>query len=460
VIITNRKVPIYVGAAVIFLVIISLLTTRQILPYNTDSELILFITTIIVCYGFGSWFLLRYSDKVSRELRASSPLINGIHLATVVIQFILLGILVSTMFSDVRVLPTSVYAISSAAATVIMGLISYKFFSWYKMNKRNYTVLFYALAAVTLALVIANDAWSKLLLVDVIEEDTAPGTRLGSFWIYSNNDAYGANIQYKVVKADTTLIYLVPYEDYQLYRSVNFVSLIPYVFTWIATTALLYKYYNRVSKFPLKYWILLSIPLGFFLLGSQLVFNVPPTHPDIYYYRLLFRIGTVGSSVLFGLSFLIITRKIPESNEISSKIKDYLTISAIGIVMIGLSISSSALQQTYGIAAHSLVLLASYLFSFGFYFSAISIAHDAGIRKAIRKTIGTDVLRIIGTAQYEQELQKRVRKVATEQQGLLAIEVGIQVPPVDPKPYVSWALAETNKVREDNGDAEKDSGAH
>jgi len=415
-VITNRNVPIYVGAAVVFVIIIALLTTRGILPYDNTSEAILFIATIIVCYGVGSWFLLKYSHKVTRELRSRSPLVHAMHYATVIIQFALLAILISVLiFSDARFLPTLVYALGSGAATIIMGLISFKFFSWYKVNTRNYTVLFFGLAASALALAIANDAGSKLLLVRVVEEPTEAGSALGSFWIYRNDDNYQGNVQYRVVDADTTLTYVVPYQDYQLYRSINFISLFPYVFTWIATAALLYRYYHRLTSFPLKYWIILSIPLGFYLLGSNLVLSIPSDSPNVNYYRLLFRIGTVGSSVLFGLAFFIITKNIPSTNEISSKIKDYLTISAIGIVMIGLSLSTSGLQQTYGIAAHSLVLLSSYFFSIGFYASAISISHDSSLRRSIRK-YAQELLEAIGAAQMEEELKARTARLLDESQ--------------------------------------------
>jgi MFS superfamily sulfate permease-like transporter len=43
--ITSRKIPISTGAAIIFLVIIDLLMTRQILAYNNDTETIMFVLT-------------------------------------------------------------------------------------------------------------------------------------------------------------------------------------------------------------------------------------------------------------------------------------------------------------------------------------------------------------------------------------------------------------------------------
>ena len=56
------------------------------------------------------------------------------------------------------------------------------------------------------------------------------------------------------------------------------------------------------------------------------------------------------------------------------------------IIPIGIANEVSALQQTYGIAAHSLVFLFSYLFVIGLYSLAISIAHDGSLRKTIRKS--------------------------------------------------------------------------
>ena len=57
-IVSNRKIPVVTGAVVIFLVIIDLLMTRQILPYNNDTEFIMFILTVTIGYGIGSFMLL------------------------------------------------------------------------------------------------------------------------------------------------------------------------------------------------------------------------------------------------------------------------------------------------------------------------------------------------------------------------------------------------------------------
>jgi hypothetical protein len=170
---------------------------------------------------------------------------------------------------------------------------------------------------------------------------------------------------------------------------------------------LLYYYYKRTEKKigNIKFWVITAIPLILYLIGSGLIFSLPSDIPYRFYFRLIFRAGTIGSSVLFGLTFYLITTRLA-----SIKVKDYLIISAMGIIMIGISNEISALQQTYGAAAHSLVLLASYLFSIGLYCSAISVSQDSSLRKIVRKSTN-DLLDRIGTAQMEKDIEKNVMKV-------------------------------------------------
>jgi hypothetical protein len=69
-----------------------------------------------------------------------------------------------------------------------------------------------------------------------------------------------------------------------------------------------------------------------------------------YYFRILFRAGTIGGNILFHLVFFIVARKIK-----AGKLRDYLAIARIGETIVGIALSTPALQQTYGVAAHSLV---------------------------------------------------------------------------------------------------------
>jgi len=314
----------------------------------------------------------------------------------------------------------SVALISATIASIILGIISFKFFSWYKLNKRNLIVLFYGLAGATLAISISGDAFDKLFLLQVVEEKTPPGAVTGSAFIYKMFPKYHGSVEYKVVNPHSTRIYVVPSSIFPLYRLIVILSSDPpYVFTWLGTLMLLHYYYQRIGKVNLTFWVILSIPLILYLIGSGLIFSLPNDVTYRFYYRIIFRAGTIGSSVLFGLAFYIITRKLA-----ATKVKDYLTISAIGIIMVGIANEISVTQPTYGVASHSLILLSSYLFSVGLYSAAVSVSQDNSLRKSVRESL-VGLLDNIGTAQMEQEIVRKVTRLARDNQQELEEQTGV-----------------------------------
>jgi signal transduction histidine kinase len=162
-----------------------------------------------------------------------------------------------------------------------------------------------------------------------------------------------------------------------------------------------------------------------------------------FYFRLLFRIGTVCGNILFGFAFFMVARRMT-----SPKLKDYLTIAAIGDTIVGIALSTSALQQTYGIAAHSLVLLSSYLFSMGLYLSAIALSQDSSLRKSIKKS-AVNLIGDIGSAQMEQQIEKRVTKLISDQQKELEEQTGgfsDEVTEKEAKDYVELVLNEKKRL--------------
>src|SRR5215210_9058038 len=125
---------------------------------------------------------------------------------------------------------------------------------------------------------------------------------------------------------------------------------------------------------------------------------------------------------MFGLSFFIMARKMPA-------VKDYLTVAAIGVMIISIAFSVSNVQQTFGIAAHSLVLLSSYLFAIGLYYAAISISHDATLRQSVKGTVNnvsSDLLQSAGLAEKQQQIEREVLKIAKSQSDNLAKQTGVQ----------------------------------
>jgi hypothetical protein len=425
--ILNRKITVVTGAVIISIVIIDLLMTRQILPYTYNMEVIMFILTIAIGYGIGSWILLRYTTQISKKIRAKSRFINIMHWTVIVIQFTLLVILLLILFSNTGhlFLSPTVFAISSIASSIVIGLIGFKFFSWFKLNnKKNLVILFYGIAAFALGSSILEDAGTKLLLVDVVQEKSPPGATVESSFLYKPSEKYDGEIIYKIVNSDTTTLYIIPKSSLALYNLLNSTVLpIAFGFRWIASTTLLRNLYQRVGKLPLFLWIIFSLPLIFYLIGKAPGFFSGEGLSQVdeqyrYFFRLLFRIGTIAGNVLFGLAFFMAVRSL-----VSSKLKDYLIIAAIGDTMVGISLSTSAIQPTYGVAAHSLVLLSSYLFSIGLYLSAISISQDNSLRKSIKGSM-SDLIGNIGSAQMEQEIEKKVMKLIQKQRREMEEQTG------------------------------------
>jgi hypothetical protein len=439
-----------VGIIIIFLVIIDLLVTRQVLPAYKDIEVILFLLTVSIGYGIGSWVLLGYTKRITTEIRAKSRFINIMYWTVTIVQFSLLAVLLLVLFSNnptsTRYLSHSVFAVSSIFATIIMGIISFKFFSWYKSSEyKNFTVLFYGIAALTLGASIAEDVGTKLLMVQEVREDTPPGEVTQSTFQYKDSEKYDAQVVRKEVNPDTTSFLIIPNSSLEYYNLLNSTVLpIAFVFRWIASTTLLRGAYQTIGKLPLSFWIILSLPLILYLVGKMPGFFYGESMAGVdeayrYYFRILFRAGTIGGNIVFGLAFFVIARRIA-----SSRIKDYLIITGIGDTIVGIALSTSALEPTYGAAAHSLVLLSSYLFSIGLYVCAISLAQDSSLRKTIRKSkIG--LVDNIGTAQMEQEVRKRILKMVEDGKDKMEEQTGglsYSVTERDVREYVELVIDE------------------
>lgn len=462
--VTLRKIAISVAGVLIVLAVFALLTTRQIIFFDNNLQTLLFLLVVTLGFGVGSWILLEYTKWTSSALRAKSRSINRIHWAATIIQFVLLAIMVIVIFynsiycysyfsfCNTPLATVSLTAIASASASAILGYFSYRFLAWYRTSNRNLILLFYGLAAAALSMSIAGDAIDKFLVAGlIVEEQSQPGTIPGSSFMYEKVDRYNGEVQYRVTNPQGSTLYVVSPEDNELYSFINRLTSYPrYVFLWISTCLLLHLYYQRtgqkITKFPITYWILLIIPFVLYLVGSGLVLTLPDDSDYRYYQRIIYRAGNIGSSVLFGLAFYIIARRVP-----SERVKDYLTIAAIGITLGGIAFSVSAFQQTYGVAVHSLVFLSSYLFAIGFYASAVFLTQDAKLRSSIKKSAlkESKLLVTLGTPRLEQEIERRVLYTAQRQEEELVHRSGI-VPSLtntEMKLYLSNVLSQITLLK-------------
>jgi hypothetical protein len=464
----SRKIVIAAAIAITAVVIIDYLASREMLPYDNFSGAIIFGSNIIVG-AVGSFIILKYVSQVSAEARAKSLLFDRIFKVVTAVMLVLIATFVAMFIGfyyynvSVRYLVYFVFSLSTIVSIGIMITIGFKFFSWYKVSRgrdrdTHRILLVCGLAAASLAAAMAFDAGSKMLLVRVVEEESPPGSIPQDIFIYEDDEKYQGELQYKVVKPDTTTLYIVPSSIKMIYEYLNgwIPIAVSYVFTWAITTMLLRQYYHqRVGKMPAILLILLIIPLVLYMIGRYTqyytLFTGTPWNwddfPNGYLFRWILRAGVISGSILFGVSFFVIARKVE-----SGKIKDYFTIAAIGAIMMSITLGPSAQQQTFGVAGRALMLLASFMLCAGFYLSAVHMAQDSRLRRLIKASAGSKVFGAMATAQLEQETEKKVLDIIEKEREIIKEHTGIQpsLEQKDVKTYLDSVLLEIQSKKENN----------
>src|SRR5215216_5405558 len=281
----SRKTVIAAAIAITAVVTIDYLGSRQIFPYDNFLGAIIFGSNIIVV-AVGSFIILKYVSQTSADLRTRSLLFDRIFKVVTATMLVLIVTFVAMFLGfyyynvSVRYLAYFVFSLSTIVSVGIMIIIGFKFFSWYKVSRgrdrdTHRLLLVCGLAVASLAAAMAFDAGSKMLLVRVVEEESPPGAAPEDMFIYKNDEKYQGDLQYKVVKPDTTTLYIVPSSIKMIYQYLNgwIPIAVSYVFTWAITTMLLRQYHHqRVGKMPATLLILLIIPLVLYMIGRYTQF--------------------------------------------------------------------------------------------------------------------------------------------------------------------------------------------
>ena len=106
----------------------------------------------------------------------------------------------------------------------------------------------------------AFDAASKMLLVRVVEEESPPGAIPEDMFIYKTDEKYQGDVQYKVVKPDTTTVYIVPTSIKIIYQYLNgwIPITVSFVFTWAITAMLLHQVPSAKNRQDARYVVSLT----------------------------------------------------------------------------------------------------------------------------------------------------------------------------------------------------------
>jgi hypothetical protein len=475
----SRKTVIAAAIAITAVVIIDYLGSRQMFPYDNFTGAIIFGLNIGVG-AVGSFIILKYVSQASADIRARSLLFDTMFKVVTATMLVLFATFVAMFLGfyyynvSVRYLVYFVFSLSTIVSAGIMIIIGFKFFSWYKVSRDRDThrlLLICGLAAASLAAAMAFDAGSKMLLVRVVEEESPPGAIPQDMFIYKTDEKYQGDVQYKVVKPDTTTVYIVPSSLKIVYQYLNgwIPITVSFVFTWAITTMLLRQYYQqrvsqqRIGRMPVALLVLLTIPLILYMIGRYTELYTLFTgivwrwddFANAYLFKSIFRAGLIAGSVMFGVAFLVVARKVG-----AGKIRDYFTIAAIGAMMMSITLAPSAQQQTFGVAGRALMLLASFMLCAGFYLSAVHMAHDARLRRLIKASAGSKIFGVMAAAQFKQESlrfgqqeERKVLDILEKESDIIKEQTGIRpsLGQEDMKAYLHRALQELQSKKRMSG---------
>jgi hypothetical protein len=194
-------------------------------------------------------------------------------------------------------------------------------------------------------------------------------------------------------------------------------SLLSFIFVWIATVALLRQYRNKIGR--IRLWVIITIPLIYFLIpfetffanfseemlsGSPVIFSV--------IYIFLFSATKQVGAILFSIVFLTAATKIKQPN-----LQNSLKIAAIGIAIVFSSIEINSLLYAayppYGVLTIMLMPLGSYCLFIGLFATARLASQDKKLRREFYQSAEKQLafLQTLGKVQMENELEKSLKSI-------------------------------------------------
>jgi hypothetical protein len=371
----------------------------------------LFVAVAVV-FAFGQFFILEMVKAKNREVSSS---IGISEIVTTIVQYVLTSIVI--VFVTLEVLFSSQYhrdlliasmTISYAAAIFLTILLAWKLLFWFKIHKQP-IVLLYGLAAAFIVLTsISTLIWSDAVLVK-----KTPIVFPESEVLFDPGYEEGSAISVVL--------------SIQYYLQTIFILLL-----WGGTVLLLYHNFKRIGR--VKFWVLVTLPIvSFMSIFITFYQDIAPTSPvteaissNFMIPILLLNYSGLAVGVIFGLSFILIGRFLKQG--IHSR--DYLIIAGFGFMIFMVANGGTVIQEAYppyGIVTLSALPLSLFMILNGLSYSAVSVAQDVTLRRSIRKNVNDmKFLESIGTAQMEQELQKRVLTVAKKNSDTMTQETGVQ----------------------------------
>jgi hypothetical protein len=384
----------------------------------TNEGIALFIG-IAVVFAIGGILTLEYVKTKTKEGRARALHLHATHIGVTIAQYVLIAIiafviaqiLVTAQYNTVMI--AAALSISYGLWIITLALLSRAFLSWLRSSRSNVTVS-------------KRNVMVLILALSMIAYVVNGVTGLANFLLMLQE-------QLEVVTS-ADVAFFPEFDPESQQQQINAVyqiaGAIAYVLTWIGTVMLLRPYIHRIGK--IKFYAIMGSAMVYYLIQYPLFvlgYVTPTGESDVEVMNtiLITSIAGVFSGIIFGAAFLSIARTLQKG----SALREYMIIAAYGLLLFYVAGTATATQAAYppfGLASVSFTGLSCYLIYTGLYSSAISVSQDAELRQSIRKSALKEVkfLESMGTAQMEQELQKRVLTIAKENSDSMAEETGVQ----------------------------------
>jgi hypothetical protein len=316
------------------------------------------------------------------------------------VQLVIIGVLVAIMFQmfftrSYFTFELSLVVYSTFLVTFIfLARLFLRFYNWYH-SKRNRLFLLYCVLFIIL---LAN---------------------FSGFLSYFTFELSHHSLVIKPISA--RMFFAILYSPSpEIERNLNFIydilTLMSFVAGWLTTTVLLNSYSKKIGV--TKYWFLICIPLIYFLSRYDVLIS-----PVIQYlglsgaqfnvsYLIFVSAGQQIGGVLFGIYYWVASR-----NVLNQRLKNYLVLSAIGMIFIFAANEIHALLVTFfppfGLITVSFMGLGSYLLFIGIFELATLISRNSEIRNELnRKVQELSLVKNIGRSEIERIVEGQVRKAS------------------------------------------------
>jgi hypothetical protein len=221
---------------------------------------ILIFAVITATAYYGGLYLLLAFGKLSHDMHRGSSLLNRMYGVARIAQYAIAAVFLIIIMQLVLLseynfaLIVAGTTISHIPAAILVGLLAYWFFAWYKSNRRDAMVLFLGLSSALAALAIVGN--NIVLASLMLDRPLLIGPQLDLIEMSSSIEI-----------VNSVFLYMVALP-----------SVSAFVFRWGGTALLLRHFTKKVGK--VKYWLMICLPVVSFLIGIML--SLPSSNYTIY----------------------------------------------------------------------------------------------------------------------------------------------------------------------------------